>query len=129
MDKYNSWIGKLFGFFNGSKEYAVTFGQTTYYSCSKPIVDYCIGDWWRVHENQHKIQYKRDGWIKFLSSYIRQLIMKGYLAIDYEIEARVEANKVGGPLVGDCSPRLTEASLAIVLLLVAILIYGIFKNL
>lgn len=84
MNKYNHWLGKLFGFFNKSKYYAVTFGQTAYYSCKEEDV----GISWQLHEDEHKKQYARDGWIKFLSRYIWQGLTKGYLNIDYEIEAR-----------------------------------------
>ena len=84
MNKYNHWLGKLFGFFNARKNYAVTFGQTAYFSCSQSQVS----DVWQKHEDVHKEQYKRDGWFKFLSRYIWQLITKGYTNIDYEIEAR-----------------------------------------
>lgn len=85
MDQYNSKIAWLFGFFNGNtKEYAVTLGQTTYYSCDESLVHLK----WRAHENCHKTQWSRDGKIVFLSRYIYQLCTKGYLNIDYEVEAR-----------------------------------------
>lgn len=91
MDKYNHWLGKLFGFVNRSNAYAVTFGQTTYYSCSKERVDQSPK--WRIHEDVHKEQYREDGWIKFLSRYIWQLLTKGYKNIDYEVEARERAGQ------------------------------------
>ena len=89
MDKYNHWLGKLFGKLNKNPLYAVTFGQTSYYSCSESLVDVK----WRKHEDTHKEQYRKDGWIKFLSRYIWQLITKGYMNIDYEIEARKVAGQ------------------------------------
>lgn len=97
MDKFNHWIGKLFLWFNRktSTEYAVTFGQTTYYSCSTSLVPV----WWKVHEDEHKKQYKKDGWAKFLIRYLWQSWTKGYLNIDYEIEARKAALPFGGPKV------------------------------
>ena len=84
-NKYNHWLGKLFGAFNRSSYYAVTLGQTTYYSCDKSYVD--KDSVWMKHEDVHKEQFKKDGWIKFLTRYIWQLITKGYKNIDYEIEA------------------------------------------
>jgi hypothetical protein len=89
MDQYNSKLAKLFGLFNGESLYAVTIGQTAYYSCDESLVHPA----WRAHENQHKVQWARDGKIKFLSRYIWQLITKGYENIDYEIEARAAVNK------------------------------------
>ena len=85
MDKYNHWIGQLFGkLFNNSKPYAITLGQTTYYSC--PSTD--VSPRWHKHEDEHKRQWDRDGKAKFLSRYLWQWITRGYDKIDYEIEAR-----------------------------------------
>jgi hypothetical protein len=122
MDKYNHWLGKLFGFFGGNKEYAVTFGQTTYYSCDKSIVD--SAPWWKVHEDTHKEQYTKDGWFVFLYRYIWQGLTKGYLCIDYEIESRERASKVGGPVYKDLKPSVNILFIfAIVVIIVSILIY------
>jgi hypothetical protein len=88
MDKYNSKIAWLFGLFNGNTElYAVTLGQTAYYSCDENQVS----ERWHKHEDCHKVQWARDGKVKFLSRYIWQLFTKGYAQIDYEIEARKAA--------------------------------------
>lgn len=129
MNKYNHWIGKLFGFFNHSDHYAVTFGQTTYFSCDKSVVDACTGDYWMVHENCHKAQYARDGWLKFLFRYCWQGIMYGYMAIDYEIEARTAAAETGyGPGVGDCSHHFAGIPLiAGLLTIAAIVAYFIYS--
>lgn len=98
MDKYNHWIAKLFGWLNGNNTgFAVTFGQTSYYSCSESHVK--ERPWWIKHEDTHKEQYTRDGWFKFLTRYIWQGITKGYLQIDYEKEARAAAMPLGGPPV------------------------------
>ncbi len=85
MDKYNHWLGRLFSliFYNG-KPYAVTLGQTTYYS--GPSTD--VSPQWRRHEDEHKKQWARHGKVRFLSRYIWQWITKGYDKIDYEVEAR-----------------------------------------
>lgn len=88
MDKYNSKIAKIFGYFNKQHLYAITIGQTAYYSCDESLVH----SKWRAHENQHKIQWARDGKLKFLFRYLYQLLKIGYTKIDYEIEAREAAN-------------------------------------
>ncbi len=92
MDIYNSRIARIFWFFNGRRSigYAVTLGQTAYYSCTEDKV----APWWHAHENQHKVQWARDGKIKFLIRYLWQLITKGYNKIDYEIEAKEVASKI-----------------------------------
>ena len=69
--------------------YAVTLGQTAYYTCDESKVS----GHWRAHEDQHKVQWAKEGKIKFLSRYIWQLITKGYSNIDYEIEARAVAQQ------------------------------------
>jgi hypothetical protein len=122
MDKYNHWIGKIFGFFNNSKEYAVTFGQTTYYSCDKFIVD--KAPWWKVHEDEHKKQYTTDGWFVFLYRYIWQGLTKGYLSIDYEIEARNVAIPFSGPNITNLNPKMSLAlKFAIILTIIMILFF------
>jgi hypothetical protein len=91
-DKYNSKLAEVFRriFSYDSKYYAVTIGQTTYYSAPESIVLKDII--WMCHENKHKEQYKKDGFIKFLVKYIYWSITKGYTNNPYEVEAR-EAEK------------------------------------
>lgn len=88
-DKYNHWLAKFISLFQPYRYYAITLGQITYYSCDKADIDSS----WRAHEDKHKEQFARDGWIKFLSRYIYQAITKGYYNIDYEIEAFEAARK------------------------------------
>jgi hypothetical protein len=90
MDKYNSNIARIFGFFNKQKLYAITLGQTAYYSCDEALVT----PRWRSHENQHKVQWARDGKVKFLARYFWQLCTVGYEKIDYEADARQTANNI-----------------------------------
>ena len=87
MNKYNHWLGKLFGLLNKNSHYAVTFGQTAYFS----VPESEVSESWKVHEDEHKKQYAKDGTFVFLYRYIWQLITKGYYNIDYEIEARLAA--------------------------------------
>ncbi len=82
MDKYNHWIGKLASrLFNHGSPYAITLGQTTYYSCDKSRVS----PHWKIHEDIHKRQWKRDGKFKFAIRYLWQWAVKD--EIDYETEA------------------------------------------
>lgn len=84
MNKYSHWIGKLFGFINREKNFAVTIGQTTYYSCSQSLVD----NEWRRHEDCHKAQWRSEGNMKFFFKYFYYNIRYGYINNPYEIEAR-----------------------------------------
>ena len=85
-DKYNqSWVCSI-GLWR-FKNYAITIGQTTYYSCGKEMVTTT----WRIHENKHKEQWKKDGFIKFGIKYIYLIITRGYINNPYEIEARESA--------------------------------------
>ena len=85
MNLYSHWLGRLFGtIFNKGKPYAVTIGQTTYYS--GPSTDVSLR--WKLHEDEHKKQWARHGKVRFLSRHIWQWITKGYDKIDYEVEAR-----------------------------------------
>ena len=91
MNKYLSTIGKTFRYlFAGpGQEYAVTIGQTTYYSCEAARVSPS----WQAHEDCHKQQWARDGKLKFISSYLWQWATKGHSQISYEIEA-IQASKL-----------------------------------
>jgi hypothetical protein len=79
-DRYNqSWVLSLAQ--PGYKRWAITIGQTTYYSCSEPQVD----EGWRNHENIHKSQWKKYGW-RFALMYLKES-KKGYEKNKYEVEA------------------------------------------
>jgi len=90
-DIYNSKIAKLFGKLNGSKRYAVTFGQTAYYSVSKEEVEESPS--WIAHENAHKEQYAEEGFCKFLAKYLYYSAKHGYRNNPYEVAAREVAEK------------------------------------
>lgn len=89
MNKYNHWLPKFIAIFSIFKNYAITLGQTTYFSCHKEDIDMS----WFAHEDKHKEQFARDGYIKFITRYFWQWIIKGYYNIDYEIEAFEAARK------------------------------------
>jgi len=82
-DKYNQkWVLAIAK--EGSPRWALTLGQTTYYSCSEAEVT----PKWRKHEECHKQQYKRMGFFKFLEAYYRQTKEYGYWDAPLEVEAR-----------------------------------------
>lgn len=84
MDKYNHWLAKFLLWFHPKSEgYAITLGQTTYYSCDIERVDGA----WRAHENQHKTQWYKDGTIKFSLKYLWYSVRYGYEDNPYEVEA------------------------------------------
>ena len=84
MDKYNHWLAKLVRVLNPSwTQCAITLGQTTYYSCYRDEVDAA----WRAHEDTHKKQFKRDGWVKFFVLYLWWTMWHGYDFNPYEVEA------------------------------------------
>lgn len=78
MDKYNQKWVLLFKRGNNTEHWAVTIGQTTYYSCAKSQVDQA----WQEHEEMHKLQYKKDK--LFPIKYILQLLSNGYKNNPYE---------------------------------------------
>lgn len=82
-DKYNQkWVSYLL-LANGDFR-ALTINQTTYYSCGMENV----GNKWRRHENTHKLQWYRDGCIKFVVKYLWYQLRYGSDNNPYEIEAR-----------------------------------------
>jgi len=91
MDKYNSSIPKLFQPMPFEGEWAITIGQTVYFTC-----DSCyVGDAWHRHEDKHKEQWKREGCLKFLVKYFWYNLMYGYQNNPFEVEARlVNYNKL-----------------------------------
>ena len=90
-DVYESKLAKFLAFINRSKRYAITLGQTAYYSVSKEEVE--TNPKWIAHENHHKVQWKRDGIIKFALKYLWYQIRYGYKNNPYEVEAREVAGQ------------------------------------
>lgn len=83
MDKYNQkWVSKLFN----KKQWAITIGQTTYYSESEEYVN--NDPKWQRHEDKHKEQWRRNGYFKFALKYLWYQIKFGYQNNPYEVEAR-----------------------------------------
>ena len=86
MDKYNArWTMILAP--KGKTQWAVTTSsKRTWYSVSKEVVD--SDPAWRRHEDKHKEQYRREGWLKFVVKYLYYQIKYGYYNNPYEVEAR-----------------------------------------
>ena len=79
---YNSKIALLFAP-RGEKKWAVVLGQIAFYSIPENEVTIT----WRRHEECHKMQWKREGYIKFLITYIYFHFKFGYENNPYELEA------------------------------------------
>lgn len=95
-DKYNrKWVMLLAQ--DNAPEWAVTIGQTTYYSCSESLVDSA----WRRHEDCHKQQWAEEGRIKFLVKYLFFNVTRGYNCNPYEIEARMAENNTDTGAIHD----------------------------
>jgi hypothetical protein len=86
MDKYNSKFARWVGELNDSGDrFAVTVSSTcTLYSCDSQRVT----ETWRKHENIHKEQIKRLGWIRFMVTYFYYNMRIGYQYNPFEVEAR-----------------------------------------
>ncbi len=84
MDKYNHIFGTLAGKILGGEPCAITFGQTSYFSCEETRVPAA----WHRHENTHKKQWLADGKLMFSLKYCWFSIRYGYTKNPYEIEAR-----------------------------------------
>lgn len=87
MDRYNSFFARMHQPIPWKGEWAVTYCQTTFYSCDKSEVT----DRWRKHEDTHKEQWKREGVFKFAIKYLWYSIKYGYVDNPYEVEARKAA--------------------------------------
>jgi hypothetical protein len=89
MDKYNSKIPGFFCLWR-NEYWAVTLGQTTYYSCDEKLVN----ESWKKHEDQHKKQWKEQGFFKFGIKYIYYSITRGYYDNPFERDARDSEKKI-----------------------------------
>lgn len=97
MDRYNVRFVKWFS--GGHGEFAITIGQTAYYSCSAEQVT----PTWRAHEDEHKAQFRRLGLLGFFQKYVREYLQQrfrglshwdAYKAISLEVEAREAAARI-----------------------------------
>lgn len=93
-EKYNHWLPRLIKWWKNypcgkGNDWAITLGQTAYYSCGPDK----INDWWRAHEDYHKYQWIREGYIKYFFQYIWYLWKYGYENHPWEIEANNAADR------------------------------------
>jgi hypothetical protein len=83
-DRYCHWLARIFLVFHpNSVNYAVTLGQTAYFSCPSEAVDTA----WHAHEDKHKEQYRRLGISGFLVRYFWYSARYGYARNPLEVEA------------------------------------------
>jgi hypothetical protein len=86
-DHYNCrWVCFLVKHFigGGFTAYAITLGQTTFYSYAREDVGVTL---W-AHEEYHKLQWRRAGKVKFALCYVWFLLRYGYWNNPYEVDAR-----------------------------------------
>jgi len=95
-DIYHSrvpWFPALFSGRRCPVRWAVTFGQTTWWTVGEAEVDPA----WRWHADCRKRQFARDGKLRFLCRYLGEwftgifkyrILAQAYLCISYEVEAR-----------------------------------------
>jgi hypothetical protein len=98
MDYFNSKFALWFAP-KGLKNWAVTFGQRTWYSV--PESEVSVG--WKAHEDEHKKQFAKDGFLWFLIRYNAEYLwgrmrwkghFEAYLNISYEKAARAATVRV-----------------------------------
>jgi hypothetical protein len=89
-DKYNHWFGRIVRWWmNTGGDWAITIGQTAYYSCGEDEVS----PWWHAHEDRHKWQWRRDGHIHYACKYLWYLWKVGYSNNPYEVDANQAADR------------------------------------
>lgn len=90
-DIYSSKIAAFVGWLNKAPfGYAVTISKTcTLYSTPEATV----GTAWRAHEDCHKAQIAKLGWLKFMCLYFKYSLAVGYTNNPFEVEARAAAAK------------------------------------
>lgn len=83
----NAWQAKIASHFLKSDNAAIVFGNNIYlWGASKH--DFLKNKRWLLHELQHVLQYKRDGFSGFIRRYLLNHIKYGYHDNPYEVEAR-----------------------------------------
>lgn len=83
----NAWQAKIASRFLKSDNAAIVFGRTIYL-CGTSKQAFLNNQKWLLHELQHVLQYRRDGFVGFIYKYIRNHIKYGYYNNPYEVEAR-----------------------------------------
>jgi hypothetical protein len=87
MDRYNQkWVhivGHIAG--AGKEDFAITLGQTTYFTCPENMVSPS----WHRHEDTHKEQWAQEGAAMFTLKYLWYSLRCGYKQNPFEVMARV----------------------------------------
>ncbi|MFN4247106.1 MAG: DUF4157 domain-containing protein [Flavipsychrobacter sp.] len=83
----NAWQARLASLFLKSDNAAIVFGVNIYLwgASRRTFLD---NQRWLLHELQHVLQYKRDGFAGFIYKYLLNHIKHGYYNNPYEVEAR-----------------------------------------
>ena len=83
-DKFNCQLALIFAQ-GGADSNAITLGQTTIWSL--PYAQVIKDPQWIWHEGRHKLQWKKHGWYKMSTIYVRQYFKYGYINAPLEINA------------------------------------------
>jgi len=89
--KEQSFVARLAAGKVGAKSVAIGFGETIFlYGASKQ--ELLNNKQWLCHEIMHVLQYKREGFIRFLIKYVWLSLRFGYQNNPLELEAQQAAN-------------------------------------
>jgi hypothetical protein len=71
--------------------YAITISKnTTLYSCPQSLID----EKWKAEEDAHKARIAKMGWFNFMTTYIWQMLTKGYNKAELETSAKKKAGRL-----------------------------------
>ncbi len=92
--KENSFVARLAAWKLEAHSIAIVFGSTIHlWKVSKH--QFLKDESWVQHELEHIRQYRRLGFITFLSQYIWEWLRKGYYQNRFEVEARLSEKNQG----------------------------------
>ena len=92
--KERSWKAKMAAWWLGVDNVAFTLGRTIHlYNATAQ--EFLHDSRWVKHELKHVEQFRRYGFVSFITLYTIETIKKGYRNNKYEIEARMAENDIG----------------------------------
>ena len=92
--KERSWKAKMAAWWLGVDNVAFTLGKTIHlYNATAQ--EFLHDSRWVKHELKHVEQFRRYGFVSFITLYTIETIKKGYRNNKYEIEARMAENDIG----------------------------------
>lgn len=92
--KERSWKAKIAAWWLGVDNVAFTLGKTIHlYNATAQ--EFLHDTRWVKHELKHVEQFRRYGFISFITLYTIETIKKGYRNNKYEIEARMAEQDIG----------------------------------